>query len=83
MRPFNPARMITLLLVTGLFTVAVLESKAYQLAKTDFFQLAPPYHDYLKNRYKYIAQMRHMGQRYLVVEDYPQEELPRSIFLMT
>ena len=70
---------IALLLLTGLFTAAALNSKAYQLAKTDLFYLARPYHEYLKKRYTQIEQEKAKGQRYLVVPDYKQD-YPRSIF---
>ena len=78
-QPYHPAAAIVLLLLSGLFTVAALESKAYQLARTDLFYLARPYHDYLKTRYKIIEQAKAKGQRYLTVPDY-QQEYPRSIY---
>ena len=79
MQPYKPGTAIVLLLLTGLFTAAALESHAYQLAKADLFHLARPYHDYLQKRYKIIQQAKAKGQRYLAVPDY-QQEYPRSIF---
>ena len=78
-QPYTPATAIALLLLSALFTAAALESKAYQLARTDLFHLARPYHDYLNMRYKIIEQAKVNGQRYLAVPDY-QQEYPRSIF---
>ena len=79
MQPYHPAAAMVLLLLSALFTAAALESKAYQLARTDLFHLARPYHDYLQTRYKQIEQAKAKGQRYLIVADY-QQEYPRSIF---
>lgn len=79
MLPYNPGVAVALLLLTGMYTEAALQSKAYQLAKTDLFLLAQPYHDYLKKRYKLIEQAKAKGQPYLIVPDYRQE-LPRTIF---
>ena len=76
---YRPGVTVALLLLTGLFTAAALESHAYQLAKTDLFHLARPYHDYLQKRYKIIEQAKANGQRYLAVPDY-QQEYPRTIF---
>jgi hypothetical protein len=67
------------LLLAGSFTAAALDSHAYQLARTDLFHLARPYHDYLNIRYKQIEQAKIDGQRYLIVPDY-QREYPQSIF---
>jgi hypothetical protein len=78
-QPYRTGAVIALLLLTGLFTAAALESHAYQLARTDLFHLARPYHDYLNERYKAIEQAKANGQRYLAVVDY-QQEYPRSIF---
>jgi hypothetical protein len=78
-QPYHPAAAIVLLLLSGLFIAAALESKAYQQARTDLLHLARPYHDYLKTRYKQIEQAKAKGQQYLIVPDY-QQELPRSIF---
>jgi hypothetical protein len=79
MLPYTRGTAITLLLLAGLFTAAVLDSKTYQLARTDLFHLARPYHDYLETRYKQIEQAKAEGQRYLIVADY-QQALPRTIF---
>ena len=79
MLPYNPGVAVALLLLTGMYTAAALQSKAYQLAKTDLFHLAQPYHDYLKKRYKLIEQAKAKGQPYLIVPDYRQA-LPRTIF---
>ncbi len=79
MQPYHPVVAVIFLLLSGLFTAAALESKAYQLARTDLFYLAPPYHEYLKTRYKQIEQAKGKGRSYLIVADY-QREYPRSIF---
>ena len=79
MPPYNPGVAVALLLLTGMYTATALQSKAYQLAKTDLFHLAQPYHEYLKKRYKLIEQAKAKGQPYLIVPDYRQE-LPRTIF---
>lgn len=79
MQPYNPGTAVALLLLSGLFAAAVLKSNTYQLARTDLFHLARPYHDYLNERYKQIEQAKANGQRYLIVADY-QQEYPRSIF---
>jgi len=78
-QPYTPGTAVALLLLSALFTAAALDSKAYQLARTDLFHLARPYHDYLNLRYKQIEQARVNGQRYLAVADY-QQQYPRSIF---
>jgi hypothetical protein len=78
-QPYRPGAAVVLLLLTGLFTAAALESRAYQLARTDLFHLAGPYHDYLNTRYKQIEQAKTKGHRYLNVPDY-QQDYPRSIF---
>lgn len=77
--PYKPAATLLLLLLVILFTAAVLESKAYQLAKTDLFHLARPYHEYLHQRYQQIEQAKADGLRQLVVADY-QQAYPRSLF---
>ena len=79
MPSYKPGAAVVLLLLTGLFTVAALESPAYQLARTDLFHLARPYHDYLNTRYKQIEQAKTAGYRHLNVPDY-RHEYPRSIF---
>ena len=76
---YKPATVIVLLLLTGLFTAAVLKSRTYQLARSDLYHLAQPYHDYLNARYKQIEHAKAKGRRYLVVPDY-QQEYPRTIF---
>ena len=79
LQPGHPVTAVALLLLTGVFTAVALESKAYQQARSDLFQLARPYHDYLSVRYDTIAQAKAAGQRYLAVADY-QQALPRTIF---
>lgn len=79
MPPYNPGVVAVILLLTGLFTAAALESKAYQLAKTDLFHRARPYHEYLNERYQLIERAKSSGQYYLSVPDY-QQDLPRTIF---
>ena len=77
--PYHPATAVALLLLSGVFTAVVLESKPYQRARTDLLQLARPYNDYLSARYAQIEQAKAAGQYYLAVADYPQA-LPRTIF---
>jgi hypothetical protein len=79
LQPFHPVTAAALLLLSGVFTAVALESKAYQLARTDLLQLARPYHDYLTARYAQIEQAKAAGQHYLAVADYPQA-MPRTIF---
>ena len=79
MQPYKPGAAVVLLLLAGSFTAVALNSKAYQLAKTDLFHLAQPYHEYLNERYNQIEQAKTNGQRHLEVQDY-QQEYPRSIF---
>jgi len=78
-QPYRPGAAIVLLLLAGLFTAVVLESRAYQLARTDLFHLARPHHEYLNQRYKIINHATANGHRYLNVPDY-QQEYPRSIY---
>jgi hypothetical protein len=47
MQPYHPYAAVAVLALSALFSFAAVESKAYKLAKTDLFQLARPYHDYL------------------------------------
>ena len=79
MQPYHPYAAVAMLALSALFSFAAVESKAYKLAKTDMFQLARPYHDYLSRRYEQIEQALANDQRYLVVADY-QQEYPRTIF---
>jgi hypothetical protein len=79
MQPYHPYAAVAMLALSVFFSIAAVESKAYKLAKTDLFQLARPYHDYLSRRYEQIEQALANDQRYLVVADY-QEEYPRTIF---
>jgi hypothetical protein len=78
-RPYQPYTAVTLLILSALFSFAALESKAYKQAKTDLFELARPYHDYLNQRYEQIRQALANDQLYLVVADY-QGEYPQTIF---
>jgi hypothetical protein len=68
-----------LLLLSVLFSVAVLQNKSYQRARNDLFQLALPYHDYMKQRYRIIQQAVVDDHSYLSVPDYLQE-YPRTIY---
>ncbi len=79
MQPNHPYAAVAVLALSALFSYAAVESKAYKLAKTDLFQLARPYYDYLSKRYEQIEQALADEQRYLVVADY-QQEYPRTIF---
>ncbi len=79
MQPYHPYAAVAVLALSALFSFAVVESKAFKLAKTDLFQLARPYHDYLVQRYEQIGQALAKEQHYLVVADY-QQEYPRTIF---
>jgi hypothetical protein len=79
MQPYHPYFAVAVLALSALFSLVGIESKAYRLAKTDLFRLAPPYHDYLAKRYEEIEQSLANDQRYLVVADY-QQQYPRTIF---
>ena len=79
MQPYHPYAAVAVLALSALFSFAAVESKAYKLAKTDLFQLARPYHDYLSKRYEQIEQALANDRRYLVVADY-QQEYPSTIF---
>ena len=68
-----------LLILSVLFSVAVVADNAFRLAKTDLLELARPYHAYLNQRYQKIEQALANERRFLVVEDY-QQEYPRTIF---
>lgn len=70
---------VAVLVLSVLFSAAVLESNAFRLAKNDLFYAARPYHEYLNERYDQIDQAKANGQRYLSVPDY-RKELPHSIF---
>ena len=75
----SPYVAMSLLILSVLFSVAVVGNNAFRLAKTDLFELARPYHAYLNQRYEQIEQALANEQRDLVVEDY-QGEYPRTIF---
>ena len=79
MPPYKPGAVILLLLLSVLFSVAVLQNKSYQRARNDLFQLAPPYHEYMKQRYRVIQRAVVDGHSYLSVADYLQE-YPRTIY---
>ena len=79
LQPYHPLIAVSLLVLSGLFSVAALNSHAYRLAKTDLFDLARPYHEYLNQRYATIKQALAGEQHKLLVADY-QQQLPRSIF---
>lgn len=79
MQPYKPGAPLALLLLAILFTAAVLQSKSYQLARTDLFHLARPYDEYMNERYQQIERAKVNGQHYLAVADY-QQEYPRSIY---
>lgn len=78
-QPFNPYAAVALLVLSVSFSFAALGSNTYKLARTDLFQLARPYHDYLVMRYQLIEQALANEQQRLVVADYPYE-YPRTIF---
>ncbi|MGD8582306.1 MAG: DUF6056 family protein [Gammaproteobacteria bacterium] len=75
----HPYAAFALLILSGLFTLVVLQSNAYRLAREDLFSVARPYHEYLNRRYDQIEAAVASGQRNLVVPDYRQK-YPRSIF---
>jgi hypothetical protein len=76
---YHPRAAVALLILSGLFTLAVLQSNAYRLARMDLFSMAGPYHEYLNERYDQIEAALASGQHRLVVPDYRQK-YPRSIF---
>jgi len=75
----HPYAAVAVLALSVLFSFVALESKAYKQAKTDLFELARPYHDYLNKRYEQIGQALANEQLYLVVADY-QGKYPQTIF---
>jgi hypothetical protein len=78
-QPYRPGTTAVLVLLTVLFTVAVLQSKSYRLARADLLHHARPYHEYLSDRYGLIEQAMADGQHHLTVPDYQQEH-PHSIY---
>ena len=78
-QPYRPGTTTVLVLLTVLFTVAVLQSKTYRLARADLLHHARPYHEYLSDLYGLIEQAMADGHDHLTVPDYPQE-YPRSIY---
>jgi hypothetical protein len=78
-QPYHSYLAVALLLLSGLFSLAVVQSNVYRQAKTDLFSLARPYDAYLDTRYAQIRSAQVKGQRYVTVPDY-QHVLPRSIF---
>jgi hypothetical protein len=67
------------LVLSLLFSVAVVHNRVFTAAKNDLFQHARPYHDYLNQRYQYIARALADEQRNLVVAEYHQP-YPRTIY---
>ena len=78
-RSYPQLTAVAVLILSVLFTAVALENKTFKLAKTDLFNLARPYHEYLNERYGQIHRALADGQHRLVVADY-KHELPRSIF---
>lgn len=70
---------VILLLLSVLFSFAVLQSNAFKGLKTDLFDLAEPYHEYMTQRYTLIEAAQQNGLRNLVVPDYTGE-YPRSLY---
>lgn len=81
--PVNPSgsvfAMASVLVLSLLFSVAVVHNRVFTAAKNDLFQHARPYHDYLNQRYQYIARALADEQRNLVVAEYHQP-YPRTIY---
>ena len=67
------------LVLSVLFSLAAVQSKAFMLAKSDLFELAQPYHDYLDRRYLLIEQARANNRPRLLVADFTGD-YPRSIY---
>ena len=61
------------------FTLAVLKSPGMQRVKYDLFHVADPWHEYMNQRYLQINQATAEGRLYLAVPDY-QQEYPRSLY---
>ncbi|MGD8933628.1 MAG: DUF6056 family protein, partial [Gammaproteobacteria bacterium] len=78
-QPHRAPAAVALLLLSVLFTAAVLQSQAFNRAKTDLFHHARPYHEHLNERYSLIDAALAGGQRSLVVPDY-QGTYPRSLY---
>lgn len=79
MQQYRPYAAVAVLVLSVLFSLSVLESKSYKLARTDLFQLGRPYHDYLNTRYQQIERALANEQSYLVVADY-QQAYPRTLY---
>jgi len=70
---------ITVIVLSLIFTWAVLESPSMLRVKNDLFHVAGPWHEYMIKRYVQIKQAVAEGQLYLTVADY-QQEYPRSLY---
>ena len=70
---------IGMLLLSVLFSIAVLENRVFENARADLFKHARPYDEYLQARYRLIARAMASRRHDLVVADY-QREYPRTIY---
>ena len=70
---------VSMLLLTVLFSVAVVENRVFENARADLFKHARPYDEYLQTRYRQIARAMASQQLDLVVADY-KREYPRTIY---
>ncbi|MBT8129238.1 MAG: hypothetical protein KJP10_04545 [Gammaproteobacteria bacterium] len=70
---------VSMLLLSVLFSIAVVENRVFENARADLFRHAPPYDEYLKSRYQQVARAKANGQHDLLVADY-QREYPRTIY---
>ena len=70
---------VSMLLLSVLFSVALVENRVFENARADLFNHARPYDEYLQARYRLIAQTMASRRHDLVVADY-QREYPRTIY---
>jgi hypothetical protein len=70
---------VSMLLLTVLFSIAVVENRVFESARADLFNHARPYDEYMQARYRLIVQAMASRRHDLVVADY-QREYPRTIY---
>jgi hypothetical protein len=78
-RQTTPYAVVGLLAASVLFTLAVLGSGSYRLARSDLAERAGPWDDYMQQRYALIRDAVADGRLSLVVPDY-DKPYPRTIY---
>ena len=74
-----PVNAVILLVISIVFTMAVINSNSYQLAQLDRSRHAEPWDKYMKQRYALIEHAVSEGRTSLLVPDYEQT-YPRTIY---